>query len=167
MKWSKFSALALFGILLFSACGPDEIGDPVVSYSPVLMKREDLEKSVKVTDARTLNNPGKIYHYGNYLLVNERFEGIHIIDNSDPSNPVNKKFVAVPGCLDMAVKDDVMYVDNAVDLVSISITNPENIEILDRKKNVFPDLVPPNSVSVPTKYDASHRPENTFIIAWK
>lgn len=137
------------------------------SYSPVLMKRVDLEKSVKVEDARTLKNPGKIYTFGNYIFISEQYEGIHVVDNSDPSNPVNISFVAIPGCVDMAVKNNVMYADNAVDLVSLSIENISDIKVISRNTNVFPELVPPDLIALPEKYKQENRPENTIIIGWK
>ena len=31
--------------------------------------------------AQAMHNTGKIYTYGNYVFINEKYEGLHIIDN--------------------------------------------------------------------------------------
>ena len=173
MRKSVF-ALALLAVscLFLGACdwgssSVEPIGPGNSSYTPILMKRSDLENSVKVMDKAVLRNPGKIYHYNQYIFITEKYEGIHILDNSDPKNPVNKSFISIPGCVDLAVKNQVLYADNAVDLVSLSIADLNNIQVLSRNANVFPELLPPDFISMPEKYKAENRPENTIIIAWK
>lgn len=170
-KLLKPSLAFLLISLVLVSCGPTDMGEPVSgvtsAYTPILMKRSDLEQSIKMEEARTLKDPGKIYTYGNYIFISERFEGVHIVDNSDPSNPVNMAFVVVPGCVDMAVKNNVMYVDNAIDLVSLSLDNLNDIKVIDRSINVFPELVPPDMNIVPEAFNAKNRPENTIIIGWK
>lgn len=170
MLFKPIVAMLLMSMVLVS-CGPGDIDTPagngMSSYSPVLMKRSELEQSVKMDVARTLKDPGKIYTYGNYIFISERFEGVHVVDNSDPSNPVNIAFVVVPGCVDMAVKNNVMYVDNAVDLVSLSIENVTDIKVLSRNTNVFPELPPPDMNIVPEAFSPTNRPQNTIIIGWK
>ncbi len=81
-------------------------------WEPIFM---ELEQSVKyIHEKRPLQNPGKIYCKDNYIYVNELFKGVHVINNSHPANPVNEGFILVPGCVDMAVKENILYVDNAV-----------------------------------------------------
>ncbi len=172
MRKSVFPLFCLaLSCLFMSACdwgsSVEPVGQGSSTYSPVLMKRSDLEQSVKVMDAKALMNPGKIYHYNQYILITEKYEGIHILDNSDPKNPVNKSFIAIPGCVDLAVKNQVLYADNAVDLISLSIADLNDIQVLSRKANVFPELLPPDYITMPSKYSAENRPENTIIIAWK
>ena len=160
--------LAVFGL---SSCGWEDPDVPMIrasqTYTAVLMKRSELEKSVKAMEPRALKNPGKIYHYQSYILISEKYEGVHIIDNSDLTKPQAIKFIAVPGCVDMAVKGNVLYVDNAVDLVSISIADLNDIKEIHRVKNVFPEITPPDMLEIPTEFTSANRPENTVIIAWR
>ncbi len=107
-------------------------------YTPIIMTRADLNQSIKLQAPRALKLTGKIYVYGNYLFVNERYEGVHIVNNANPSSPQKLGFIAVPGCLDMAVKNNILYVDNAVDLVSIDIANPQAPAVTKRIENAFP-----------------------------
>ena len=105
-------------------------------YTPIFMDEADLLNSVSYHPGeRAMNNPGKIYYKAPYIYVNEKYKGVHIINNSDPSHPVHEGFIVAPGCLDMAVKDKVMYIDNSVDLVAFSL---DTKEVTKRIRNVFP-----------------------------
>lgn len=162
----------LFLALIFSGCemsnDPESLIDNQgnTQYKPVLMEKADLDKTISFSEPQAMIQPGKFYVYPPYVLVNERFEGIHIIDNSDPYNPQPKGFIRIPGCADMAVKNNILYADNATDLVSIDITDPLSPKLIDRDKDVFPDLIPPDNGLVPSVYDKNNRPENTVIIKW-
>ena len=92
------------------------------SYEPLIMERSAIESSIEFNSNRQLADAGKIYSYGVYILINEKYEGVHIYENFDPRNPTKVGFIKVPGCIDMAVKDNVLYVDNAVDLVAVDIS---------------------------------------------
>jgi len=134
---------ALAGLfLLFSGCNPDtEPGAPTNSsmegYRPIYLSYEEL-RQVNTQDPRSLQRPGKIYVRGTYLFINEPGEGIHIIDNHDPTHPKPLAFVNIRGNVDMAVKGNVLYADNATDLVALDITNPQQVQVLNRVENVFP-----------------------------
>lgn len=143
--------------------------DPIVEseYTPVLMLRSELNKSITNIAPKPLSNSGKIYTKGNWVFISEKYEGIHVIDNSNPEMPVNTGFITVPGCLDMAMKGNYLYVDNSVDLVTIDMSNYPNIKVSSRIENVFPEMLPPDTWSMPSKYTPSNRPKNTVIIQWK
>ncbi len=135
-------------------------------YEPVLMKRTALENSITADSPRSLQNPMKIYFKDNYIFISEKYKGIHVIDNSNKTAPENIAFITVPGCIDMAVKNNTLYADNAVDLVAIDISNISNAEEVSRLKHVFPELIPPDNFSVPAKYQVGNRPEHTIIVEW-
>jgi hypothetical protein len=124
------------------------------------MKRETLEKSVSYSDeVREMKNIGKIYYKSPYIYVNEKYKGVHVINNSDSTKMVAKGFIVAPGCVDMAVKDNIIYLDNAVDMVSFDL---DKKEVTERIKNVFPELAPPSGN---VRYD-SDRPEDFVIVEW-
>lgn len=137
-------------------------------YSPVLMERSDLEKSVKgIAPLNAMENPGKIYIKGTRLFVVEKYSGIHVINNEDPSAPKMVKFITIPGVVDIAVKGDILYADNAVDLVGINISNMDKIRVQSRVKNVFPELIHPELRYIPSEFRQGNRPANTVIVNWK
>ena len=134
---SCFTLLFLF--LIYSCTDPDpERQNEVQGLKPVY-QTEGID-IISLNEAREFENPGKIYVYQNYLLVGEKLRGIHIIENSDPSNPVNTAFISIPGNVDMAVRNNVLYVDNYNSLVAIDISDIGNIGVLDRKEDIFENL---------------------------
>lgn len=86
---------------------------------------------------RALERPGKIYLYNHLLLVNEFLQGVHIYDNSNPSNPVNLGFLPVHANQDLAVRNHILYLDSYTDLVSFDISDPSHPHFLSRVNNVF------------------------------
>ncbi len=105
------------------------------------MSFDELRNSVKPMPATDLKDIGKIYYKSPYIFVNEVNKGIHVIDNTDPSSPQNITFINIPGNIDMAVKDNVLYADSYTDLVAIDITNPSFASEVSREQNVFPNRV--------------------------
>jgi hypothetical protein len=67
----------------------------------------------------------------------------------------------------MAVKGSSMYVDNAVDLVTIDISDPASLKVTGRVPNVFPELLPPDKPYIPAIFRKGHRPANTIIVEWR
>jgi hypothetical protein len=150
------------GILLSSS-------DPVVygEYTPVYMDRTEMESAVKIEVAQPLHTTGKIYIYRQYILVNEKYKGIHVIDNSNPAVPQNIAFLHIDGCIDMAVKNDVLYADNAIDLVALkTIDNFASIQVTQRIKGIFPETESPDGYWSLNNID-QFRPKNGILVAWK
>ena len=159
--------LLLFGCLLaLSSCPGWEEPEPIFTeYSPIMMKRSDMEAIISQQPPRDIQDPAKIYAYGNYLLISEKFQGIHIVDNENPSRPINLGFIRIPGCVDMAVKDATLFADNATDLVSIDVSDPTNVRMIGRVPNAFPVLLPPDLGQIPETYQ--NRPEDMIIVEWR
>lgn len=160
--------IVLFGTLLFglAACFyVEEPSEPIykTKYSPVYISRQELNNSVKFENPRPLKNTGKIFMKGSYVFVGERYEGVHIIDNRNPRDPKNVGFIAIAGNVDVATKGNVLYADNAVDLVAIDISNLPAIQVLKRVEESFPEA---NQVRPPDggqfEYDAS----KGYIVNW-
>lgn len=128
------------------------------------MARPDLEKSIKLIEPQEINEFGKIYIKDSLLFINEKYEGIHVVDNSDPSNPENLAFIVIPGNIDISIVNDIIYADNALDLVAIKYTG-DNVTIVDRNRNVFPELLPPDGGFFHNNYQ-DDIPENSVIIKW-
>lgn len=136
------------------------------NYYPILMHRADLENSVTNLQSQDFSNPGKVYIYGNSIYIVELYKGIHVIDNSIPETPGKVGFISIPGAVDVAIKDDVLYADNAIDLVAVDISSYPEIQVLSRVNDVFPELTPPDLDFIPYGYSVYSRPPNTVIVAW-
>lgn len=133
----------------------------VYDYLPIFMERSELERSVSYElGGRELVQPGKIYYKSPYIYINEKYKGVHVINNTDPANPRNEAFIIAPGCIDMAVKGNTLYLDNAVDLVAFNL---ETKQVTERIKNVFPEPIPPNNYY----YEITNRPKDFVLVGWK
>jgi hypothetical protein len=139
INYLKFSILLLL-IFSFSSCLEDkcEATRTFIEYESVFADPSEFRvDNIEYFETRLLENPGKIYYYGSTLFINEKYEGIHLYDNSDPSSPVYEGFISIPGNLDISIKNDILYADNYVDLLSIDISNIKNPTLLNRQEEVF------------------------------
>jgi len=162
----KIYYLFLFIPVLFTSSVSD-FNNPS-DYYPILMERSVLEKSVFIKDVQEIIRPGKIYYKDNMIYLNELYKGIHVINNANPAAPEKIAFINIPGCIDIAIKNNSLLADNAIDLVSIDLSNGlRNISVTSRIRNVFPESTPPDLDYIPSVFNHSNRPENTVIIAWE
>jgi hypothetical protein len=140
MKKFILLQLVLISFLAFSC--KDKITDTYMVNEPVYLSYEELRSSFNVKSAQDIIQAGKLYFKDNQIFVNEFQEGIHVINNEDPSHPVILKFIELPGNVDLSIKGDILYADSYVDLVAIDISDLENIREVARVENAFPYLLP-------------------------
>jgi hypothetical protein len=107
------------------------------------MNSQQYRKAVKVSGSEEIIQPGKIYFKDNYIFVNESLKGIHVIDNNNPSEPVFVSFIEIPGNVDMAIKDSILYADSFIDLVALDISDIYDIKEVGRIDSIFPYTLPP------------------------
>ncbi|GEO05105.1 hypothetical protein AAE02nite_27690 [Adhaeribacter aerolatus] len=131
--------LYLLGMLSLSSC-TDEC-ETTVTYTtqePVLLKRSDLVAAVKSEPGKALATTGKIYAKDQYVFVNELYKGIHVINNSNPAAPKNIAFINIPGNVDMAIRDNILYADAGPDLLALDISDPARVTVKNHTLNLFP-----------------------------
>lgn len=135
--------------------------NPSSRFEPIIMKRSDFEKSIKLLDAKTIENAGKIYVIGDLLYLNDKYKGFQVINNTNPNNPTNDKFITIPGATDVAVRNGTLYINQATDLVVLSYDNLlKKLTVVKRIKNVFPQIASPDNDYVRLKSDE-------IIVNWK
>ena len=166
----KYTLLSLFLATLLVSCvtEPEEISDAsstVEGLKPIYASTDDWQ-AISATDIHPIKKLGKIYYKDNLIYVNEYLKGIHIIDNSNPSNPVQIKFINILGNKDIAIKGNILYADNVADLVSLDISNLDNIQEVGRVKNMYPSL----SLNYPEGYVGSFEcvdESQGVVIGWE
>jgi hypothetical protein len=141
----------------------DKIEETYTVNEPIYLSYDELRNSFKVADGQEIIHPGKIYFKDNYIFVNEYQKGIHVIDNSDPTSPEIIKFIEIPGNVDLAVKEDILYADSYVDLVAIDISDINNIQEVKRITNAFPYMIPECGDGVVEYVDSNEG----VVIGWK
>lgn len=116
----------------------------VEGYRPLYASPD--QTPIVFTTPRNLRNPGKIYSIAHYLLVNEKYEGIHVFDNRNPSSPIALGFLSMVGNTEITVKNNVLYADHLTDLVALNVEDWNNIREISRlKKEFIAQQIPPGN----------------------
>jgi len=136
--------LLLVGCWNFGSNENDVVGEPASLYQAVTMDREAFENAVQIMPPQPVIKSGKIYINGNLLFVNDVNKGFHIYNYADAANPVAIGFLNIPGATDLAMRNTVLFINQATDLVTILYNAGNNtITVTKRNKNVFPQKVAP------------------------
>lgn len=156
-------------LLTFTSC-EDQVSSTYTyrAMVPVYMQMSDFRTNEAIIEpGKQLENPGKIYIYGDFLLINEPQKGIHILDNSNPANPININFIKVPGNVDMAVNANMLYADNYLDLLVFDISDPRNIQQIKRVEDVFLSMYTNQAAGTfMTMKDTVLTAESNFMRGW-
>jgi len=146
----KSAAFLILIIAAMTAC--NDRTEELITYEanvPVYMPFNEFRASFEKSAPIAISHPGKMYFKDNYLFINEYGKGIHVVDNSDPSNPEKVAFFEILGNVDMAIKGNVLFADSYIDLLAIDITDIDKPVVIDRIENVFPEIVPEGELWFP------------------
>lgn len=136
--------------------------------TPVTMTISELRSSVKILPPQQFVNSGKIYVYEEFIFINDKGKGVHIIDNSVPAAPKKISFLKIHGNVDVAVKDEMLFADSFTDLVVFDISNIRNIVLKNRLNDVFPHyfIYPTVDNDFPIYFDYSKITQDQVIVDW-
>lgn len=139
LRFIFLTVVAISVSFLFATCVKDTVEktDRYVIYRPIYKTVQEVRDNIKTVAPIKIELPGKIYTKGTYIFITESNKGIHIIDNSNPSSPKNAGFIEIPYNVDMAVKNNTLYADMAMDLLSIDITDPRNVVLKNVTEKAF------------------------------
>lgn len=84
------------------------------------LSAEDIKKIV-ITGPKVMENIGNVGMMGDFALITEIGRGIHIFNNTNPSEPKPVAFLSIPATTGFAAKDSVLLVDNGNDLLKITV----------------------------------------------
>jgi hypothetical protein len=165
MKAKIIPIISIFSlsVILFNSC-EDSTMREYKGYSPVYMSYSDLRSGISVSQGVNLKDPGKIYYKDKYIFIVEELKGIHVFDNTNPSSPVKKTFVKLPGVVDISISGYILYADSFVDLVVLDVENIDNIHEVGRIKDVFPYTIPPSGTDFPI---GSVDIEKGVVVSWE
>ncbi|MGZ8538937.1 MAG: hypothetical protein ACXWV9_11770, partial [Flavisolibacter sp.] len=137
----------------------------VMGYAPVYFTSQGAT-DISNEAIRATTHPGKIYAYGIYLFQVEQNEGIHIIDNSNQQQVKKISFLKIPGCSEIAIRNNYLYSNNLNDLVVFDLSNLSSPQLVNRLENAFPQF----SQSYPPfsgVYFECPDPSKGVVIAWE
>lgn len=127
----------ILSVVIFS-CNNDKVDYEIISVAtPDFMSKAEFRSSVEVLGPQNIDEAGKIYAYNNYIFVNDEFQGVHVIDNTNPESPQAIAYIKIPGNVDISIKNNYLYADSSIDLVVFDISNINGIEQVARLEDVF------------------------------
>src|SRR5690606_28196970 len=133
---------------------------------PLKMSVAEFKNSVTIISPVPTEESGKIYVYEDLIFVNDKFKGVHIIDNSNPIAPKKIAFIKIPGNVDISIKDNYLYADSITDLIVFDISDIDHIKIVDRIENVLSyNIVFPMEVDIYEWQGIDY--QNEIVVGWE
>lgn len=166
-KISLFLASLTLIIYVFSCDTYDESVEDFTAEGlrPVYISMEEAD-IIKSLPPQPVDQLGKIYYKDDLIYVGEQGRGVHIVDNTNPEQPSRIGFIQIPGNKDISIKGNLMYADNFRDLLTIDITDMNNIVEIDRIVDVYAEI--------PQSYPALHEgyfecvdPSKGLVMKWE
>jgi len=133
--------LLLVPFIVLISCSEDDNCEQTVTYTkgtPIYGQLAHLRVDNINQPPRILESPVKIYLSGEIMLIGEKNKGIHVVDNSDPVNPVFSSFLDIPGNREMAIEGERLFVDAYYDMIEIDISDANNARIVQRIEEAYP-----------------------------
>jgi len=124
---------------VFHSCTKD-FSSVEVTYKKATAVYSDLAviRHISLIEAPpTIETPGKIFVSDDLLLVREEEKGIHVIDNSDPSNPQPISFLNIPQNREFYVEGDQLFAESHYDMLKIDISNKNTPKLVSRVESAF------------------------------
>ena len=142
--------LFFLSVILLVGCSREE-NKQVITWVPVYISASEYSQ-ISSQPPTSIINGGKIALVNNKLFMVEQGQGIHVVNYSNPAQPVKERFIKVPGCYEVSMKNGYLIANNGPDLVSLNISDPDSVVVVNRLANVFKSLqeansIPPNAVS--------------------
>ena len=106
---------------------------------PIYDATIDAKRIAYIDSAFPVMIPGNIYAKDNFIYQLEIGKGIHVIDNSVPSQAHRIGFITVNGSSQISIKSNYLYTDSYDDLVVIDISNINNVHEVKRIGGALPE----------------------------
>lgn len=136
--------LLCFLTLSFLGCQKgDEPGSNGIGKRPLYLPLSVLNE-VKSMEPQSIENTGPIFLLDSLFFMTEMKKGIHVFNVKDSASIQNLTFFNIPAITDFTIYNGFLYADSWTDLLTIDITNLQNIALITREEAVFePLLYPP------------------------
>lgn len=110
---------------------------------PVYLPESELGDITNLSP-QPVGQTGTIFLRDSLFFMLEQKKGIHVFNVKDSANVKALTFIKIPAVSDFTVSGNRLYADSWKDLLTIDISNLQQVSLLDRQKGVFqPLLFPP------------------------
>lgn len=131
----KYYIILLMSVMVLTSCFQTEIPQQEDVWVPIYEKKE-IAKEVTLLAPHNTVNGGKIYSWENYFFQLEPLKGIHVFERTS-TTAIKKYFIQVLGAQEISIKDGFLYTNNYSDLITIDISNWDNINVTSRIENAI------------------------------
>ncbi len=129
---------ALIGCaLLLPGCLRDHVTASYKIATPVYALKSTVLANINADPTTPVSQAGQIYVKGSYIYLNDVNKGIHVIDNTDPAHPKAIAFLNIPGNLNIAIRNNVLYADMYADVLALDISNFGHVRLLGSVRAFF------------------------------
>ena len=161
----------LLGLITTISCVSDPVNTPlnVEGLKPIYTQNIDEIEKIEILDFQLVENLGKIVYVHPYIFVNEKLKGIHLYDNTIPTNPQLIRFIKIPGNIDFAIKGNTIYANNFNDLITISVSGLDSVNVTSRIDDFYENLSLLDT-TFPDNYSGYFEcieEEKGFVIGWE
>jgi hypothetical protein len=112
---------------------PFYYGDGMI---PIYISKDSLT-DIRNLPPQPIEKTGSIFWYGSYFLMIEEMKGIHVFEVKDSVQPIPLTFLKIPAVSSFTIQNDVLFADNATNLVAIDVSNIQNIVLLSVSEDVY------------------------------
>lgn len=133
---SQYQLIIAAAMLMASCTKNNQPPKEILGYAPVY-KTDAGVTEIKSGEPQAIVQGGKIYIKDNTLYQVEVTKGIHVLDIQNPSQPIKKGFIQIPGAQEISIKGNLLYSNNFNDLVVVDISNIQNVTVVKRMASVF------------------------------
>jgi hypothetical protein len=124
---------------------------------------------IETIEPQPVINQGAIVKVGNFLFINDRKRGIHVVDNSQPGSLFYLLFWKIPGNETFTINENYLYADNGPHMLVINISDFNDIKYESYIENVFLenmiDQFPEDAVS--GQFFACPDPDKGLVKTWR
>lgn len=137
----KLILLLFCSSILLSSCWdwgrrPGQPEKKVLGYRQVFTTDPNWMK-IQSEGTRVMKNPGKIYVKNNLIFQVDVGYGVHVIDNSIPSQAKPVGFIKVNGSSEISIKGNHLYINSYTALVVVDVSDWQNVKEVKRIANAF------------------------------
>lgn len=144
-RFMKYPLLLFFTLALVSCWKIKgtyhEYGQKVWGSKPVYAALSDARQIIYDPNKHPIIEAGNIYAFGHFIFQVDVGRGIHVIDNTIPSNADRVGFITINGCGQVSIQGDYLYANSYTDLVTINISDPLHMKVANRLSNAFPEFL--------------------------
>ncbi len=141
MKKVLFMASAL--LLVASSCVKNK-GEVSYTYNKAIAQYDDIDaiRNQSLIEApRAVTNISKVFYGADVVLIGERNEGIHVINNTNRNSPSKSVFINLPYCNEFFVDGNTLYAESHYDIVKIDISNTSAPSLIKRAEYAIGEAI--------------------------